>query len=134
MGPTIAVMPPPGKPFEAFVQDDQVCRQWASATVGQHSNEATNRAIGSALVGMALGAATGAMADGSDGAGTGAAIGTVVGSGIGYSESSMTGWSAQRGYDISYQQCMYSKGNVIPGYYPTPAQQPLPEQHGSASS
>jgi uncharacterized protein YcfJ len=132
LGPTIAAMPPPGKSFEHFIQDDQVCRQWASATVGPHSNEATNRMIGSMLAGLALGAATGAMADGSDGAGTGAAIGTVVGTGVGYNESAMTGWSAQRSYDVSYQQCMYAKGNVIPGYYPTPAQYP-PQQHSSAA-
>jgi hypothetical protein len=81
----------------------------------------------STLAGVALGAAAGAFADGSDGAGTGAAVGTVLGGGVGASQSAMTGWTAQRSYDVAYQQCMYAKGNVIPGYQPYPAsQQPLP--------
>ncbi len=28
-GPTLAVMPVPGEPFEVFVADDGVCRQFA---------------------------------------------------------------------------------------------------------
>jgi uncharacterized protein YcfJ len=125
-GPTVAAMPPPGKPFEAFVQDDQFCRQWASASSGPNRDTATNQFLGSAVTGAAIGAVAGALAGGHRDVGAGAAVGTVIGSGVGSNQSAMTGWTAQRNYDVAYQQCMYAKGNVIPGYYPYPTpRQPL---------
>ena len=33
-GPTVTVMPGPGKPFEVFMADDGVCRQWAQQSIG----------------------------------------------------------------------------------------------------
>jgi hypothetical protein len=49
------------------------------------------------------------------------------------------GWEAQRRYDNSYQQCMYSKGNQIPGVmreprrgYGPPPPPPPPPGFGSA--
>jgi uncharacterized protein YcfJ len=123
-GPTVVAMPPPGKPFELFVQDDQLCRQWAFASIGSGRDAAANRLAASAVTGAAIGAIAGALAGDHHGAGTGAALGTVVGSGIGSEQASMTAWTAQRNYDVAYQQCMYAKGNVIPGYYPYPVPPP----------
>lgn len=34
MGPTVAVMPGPNKPFEAFQTDQAVCKQFAEQQVG----------------------------------------------------------------------------------------------------
>jgi uncharacterized protein YcfJ len=124
LGPTAVAMPPPGKSFEMFVQDDQLCRQWASASVGPNRDVAVNQMLGSALTGAAIGAVAGALAGGHRDAGAGAAVGTVIGSGVGANQSAMTGWTAQRNYDVAYQQCMYAKGNVIPGYYPYPTPRP----------
>jgi hypothetical protein len=45
------------------------------------------------------------------GAGTGLLFGTLAGSERGYYYER----SVQRRYDIAYQQCMYAKGNQIPG-------------------
>jgi hypothetical protein len=126
VGPTVAAMPPPNKPFELFVQDDQFCRHWASASIGSGRDAAANRLAASAVTGAAIGAIAGALAGDHHGAGTGAAVGTVVGSGVGAEQASATGWTAQRNYDVAYQQCMYAKGNVIPGYYPYPAPPPPP--------
>jgi len=33
-GPSVAVMPPPGKPFDLFVADDQLCRNYATQAIG----------------------------------------------------------------------------------------------------
>jgi uncharacterized protein YcfJ len=126
IGPTVAAMPPPGKPFEAFAQDDQFCRQWASANVGPNRDVATNQMLASTAAGAALGAVVGALAGGHNSVGTGAAVGTVIGGGVGANQGAMTGWVAQRNYDLSYQQCMYAKGNVIPGYYPYPTARRAP--------
>jgi hypothetical protein len=119
-GPSVMVLPPPGKPFEAFQADDYACRQWAAQQAGAGPSETTNQTLanGAALgtiMGAGLGAAIGAA---SGAAGTGAAIGaasgliggTAIASGPAYG----AGWEVQRRYDIAYQQCMYAKGNQIP--------------------
>jgi len=116
-GPSVAVMPPPGKPFELFVADDQLCRNWATQSINGTSAQQASTAslIGSAAVGTALGAAVGAAAGGHDSTGTGAAIGAVMGTAVGANEAGYAGRSVQRRYDIAYQQCMYSRGNLLPG-------------------
>src|ERR1700690_2488053 len=73
-GPTVRVMPAPGKPFEVFVADDQYCRSYAMQSIGgaHAQDQANSNAVGSAVVGTALGAAAGALIGGnSRGAGTG---------------------------------------------------------------
>jgi hypothetical protein len=136
-GPSVMVLPGPGKSFEQFQMEDAYCKQWASQQTGVTSNRAatqdtvTGAAVGT-LVGAGLGAAIGAA---TGNPGTGAAIG--AGSGLlggtlyGASEGQASGAEVQNRYDISYQQCMYSKGNQVrgmvqqnnPGYYPMPPPQ-----------
>lgn len=116
-GPRVAVMPAPGKPFEIFVEEDQICRNYAQQSIGQSRNEAaTQNFAGAAAVGTAIGAAAGALGGGRDSAGGGAAAGLVAGSMVGAGESANASRDAQRRYDIAYEQCMYAKGNQLPGY------------------
>jgi hypothetical protein len=116
-GPSVAVMPPPGKPFDLFVADDQLCRNYATQAIGGTSAQqsAAASAVTSAAVGTALGAAVGLAAGGGRGAGTGAAIGAVAGTAVGVGEGDYAGRTVQRRYDIAYQQCMYARGNLLPG-------------------
>ncbi len=118
-GPSVAVMPPPGKPFDLFVSEDRECRQFALQSIGgMNANQAAaDSAVRSAAVGTAIGAAAGALAGGHEGAGSGAAFGMLAGAAIGSDQASYSGYEAQRRYDISYQQCMYAKGNLIPQAY-----------------
>jgi hypothetical protein len=143
-GPTVMVMPGAGKPFEVFMADDGLCRQWAERQIGGASpsqtanqNLATGAAVGTLLgagVGAAIGSASGAMGAGAAiGAGAGLLTGTAVASSPAYASE----WQLQRRYDIAYQQCMYAKGNQIPGvvrrtraYAPPP---PPPPGAGSGS-
>jgi hypothetical protein len=132
-GPSVRVLPPPGKPFEVFVSEDQYCRGYAQQMTGNTQEAANTAAVGSAVVGTAVGAAAGALLGGRNGAAAGAGVGLVAGSAIGAGESSRTGWSMQRRYDYSYEQCMYAKGNLLPGqsvpYYgsmPPPPPPPMP--------
>ena len=124
-GPTVMVMPGPGKPFEVFMTDDGVCRQWAQQQIGgvspsQTANEnlATGAVVGTLVgagIGTAIGAATGNAGAGAViGAGAGLLGGTAIGSNQGYASE----WQLQRRYDIAYQQCMYAKGNQLPGVAP----------------
>lgn len=125
-GPSVMVMPPPGKPFEAFQTDDAVCRGWAQQQSGRQANDTVNRntadgaALG-ALMGAGLGLAIGA-ASGNPGTGAaiGAAGGALGGAAIGSERGAAAGWEVQRRYDTAYQQCMYAKGNQVPDFSPAP--------------
>ena len=122
-GPRVAVMPAPGKPFEVFMQEDRQCRAFAEQSIGMNpTDRGAENVVGSAAVGTAIGAAAGALAGGNRGAATGAAVGMVAGTATGTSNAAYAGAEAQRRYDIAYQQCMYAKGNQLPGYgYRAPA-------------
>jgi len=124
-GPSVTVLPGPGKPFEVFQADDAVCRQWAQGQIGGASPSETanqNLATG-AVVGTAVGAAMGAAIGAATGnAGAGAAIGggagLLGGTAMGSNAGASSEYQLQRRYDIAYQQCMYAKGNQIPGSAP----------------
>ena len=120
-GPSVMVWPAPGKPLEVFQSDDAVCRQWAGQRVGAEPSESANKTLASAaavgtVLGAGLGAAIGA-ASGQFGAGLGigAASGALVGTAAGIGPASGAGWEVQRRYDNAYMQCMYTKGNQVPG-------------------
>ena len=117
-GPSVAVMPAQGKPFELFVAEDRQCRQFAQESIGMTANQAaTESEIKSIAAGTAIGAVAGAIGGGHEGAGTGAAFGMLTGAAIGSGEAHYSGHEAQRRYDISYEQCMYAKGNLLPQAY-----------------
>ena len=119
-GPSVMVMPAPGKSFDQFRQEDAFCRGWAEQQIGispqavASQNTATGAAIGTAI-GVGAGALIGAA---SGHAGAGAAIGGASGLLIGASSGADSGQSycyeAQKRYDIAFLQCMYSHGNQIP--------------------
>jgi hypothetical protein len=120
-GPSVMVLPSPGKPFDVFQSEDLTCRNWAAQQVGQQPAEAANQnLVGGAAIGTLLGAGLGAAigaASGNAGAGAaiGAASGLVGGTAIASGPAYSAGWETQRRYDNAYQQCMYAKGNLIPG-------------------
>lgn len=122
-GPSVMSLPGHGKSFDEFRADDAVCRQYAYEQIGGVSGQqaADNAAMRSAVVGTALGAAAGAAIGAAAGdAGVGAAIGAgaglLYGSAAGSSYASGSYYEAQRRYDNAYLQCMYAKGNQVPGY------------------
>lgn len=130
VGPMVAVMPAPNKPFEVFVQDDNLCRGWAAYSIGAPGHDAAaQQVIGSTVSGAVIGGLAGAAVGGHGSAGAGAAVGTVFGAAVGANQSSATGWHAQHAYDIAYQQCMYARGNLLPNSSygwssPPPVQRP----------
>jgi hypothetical protein len=121
-GPSVMVLPGNGKPFEAFQADDSVCRQWAQNRTEWNANQTANENLaGGAIVGGALGAASGALIGAASGnVGPGAAIGAgaglLGGAALGSNQAHGAGGEVQRRYDNAYQQCMYAKGNQIPGH------------------
>lgn len=120
-GPSVLVLPAPGKQLEQFQLEDYTCKQWSAQQIGITAQDTinVNTAKGS-LVGTAVGAGAGALLGAASGhagggaaigAGTGLLLGTAVGAGAGQEY----GYEAQRKYDYAYVQCMYAKGNQIPG-------------------
>lgn len=116
MTPSVAVMPPPGKPFEQFQEDDLVCRHFAQTQLGTNPADVSHQQeAAGAIGGAALGAVAGSLIGGGhQGAGIGAGMGLLAGSLVGAGSADQSGRSMQRQYDIAYEQCMYSKGNVLP--------------------
>ena len=117
MGPTVAVMPGPNKPFDVFQQDQALCKDYANQQVAGGAEHANNQALGGAVIGTLLGAGLGAAIGGGRGAAIGAASGAVVGTGYGMSSSAYANMPLQERYNVAYSQCMYSRGNQVPGYY-----------------
>jgi len=126
-GPNVMVLPTPGKPFEVFQGDEAVCRQYAQSQIGLEPAEAANQSVvTSGAVGTVLGAAVGALIGAGVGnPGAGAAIGggsgLVLGSASGASASGASAAALQSRYDIAYIQCMYAKGNQVPGVAVAPS-------------
>lgn len=115
LGPTVQVLPGANKPFQVFTEDQDTCKKYAEAQTKGQADAANNKAVGSALLGTALGVGLGAAVGGSRGAGTGAAVGAIVGTGVGTDKSQDAQYSIQQQYDNAYIQCMYAKGNQVPG-------------------
>ena len=139
-GPSVMVLPGSAKSFEQFQADDAVCRGWAAQQTGTTTGQvSTESMVGAATVGTVVGAAAGAAIGAAAGSpGTGAAVGAgaglLGGTAIGAGHAQGASISVQRRYDMTYMQCMYSKGNQIPvargsqpAYTsPPPAQSPPP--------
>ena len=120
-GPSVMALPAAGKPFEQFQVEEADCRQWAAqqsgAVPGSPANQQT--AVG-AVIGTVVGAGLGAAIGSASGhAGTGAAIGAgtglLMGTAAGANADQVASGNMQRRYDMAYQQCMYAKGNQVPG-------------------
>jgi hypothetical protein len=126
MGPTVQVMPGPGKSFEAFTFDQAGCKQYAESSVAGQAQNANNRAVGAAAIGTVLGAGLGAAIGGGRGAAIGAGSGAIAGTGVGLGSSSNEQYGIQQQYDNAFAQCMYSKGNMVPGYGPMMVNSPPP--------
>jgi Glycine-zipper domain len=131
-GPMVMVLPGAGKPFDLFQLEDAACRYHAQTqigvTPGQEPTQSTlsGAAIGT-FVGAGLGAAFGAAAGNPEvgaavGAGTGLLMGTATGAEAGAASARTLQWR----YDVSYVQCMYAKGNQVPGTTATPPPHHVP--------
>jgi hypothetical protein len=131
-GPSVMVLPGMGKPFDQFQVDDMLCRQYAQTQTGVPPGEAGRRStINTAALGTLLGAGAGAAIGAAAGdAGVGAAIGAGSGLLFGTASGAEAGAGASRSlqwrYDVSYMQCMYAKGNRLPGTEPPPQSSYMP--------
>jgi len=133
-GPAVTVLPGYQKSFDQFRADEGDCRQYAQMVTGGGAQAANDRAAGDAVAAAALGAAAGAILGAVTGhAGNGAAIGAgtglIFGSAAGSNQSGYSSYQLQRQFDGAYMQCMYARGNQVPGrvaYSGPPPGAPVP--------
>ncbi len=118
MGPTIAVMPAPHKPFDVFQNDQLVCKDYANQQVAGGAQQANNQQVLTGVAGTVLGAGLGAAIGGGRGAAIGAASGATAGTLYGAGGAQYAQMSLQQQYDLAYAQCMYGHGNQVPGFAP----------------
>jgi hypothetical protein len=119
-------MPGRGKSFEAFQSDQMGCKNFAAGQVSGQADSANQRAVGAALLSTVLTAGLGSAIGGIGGdAGAGAAVGAAVGAGGGslYGAANGAGQQAniQQQYDAAFAQCMFARGNQVPGFAPNVA-------------
>lgn len=126
-GPSVVALPGSGKSFDQFQGDDLVCRQWAAQQAGTTPERAgglatAERAGIGTLLGAGLGAAIGAIGHNPGlGAAVGAGGGLLAGTAVGAGAGQRAAYDVQHRYDAAYEQCMYAKGNQVPGVAPAPA-------------
>jgi hypothetical protein len=114
-------MPGPGKTVDAFQADTASCKSFAAHQIQGRAETPDQRAAGTVpatgdgLTGDAGGAA--AAGDGGGGGGGGALIGA--------SSGANDQQPIQQHYDIVFSQCMYAKGEQVPGFAPVVAATPV---------
>jgi len=121
MGPTIAVMPAPGKPFARFQQEQATCQAFAQQQTAGGAQQANNQQVLTGVLGTALGAGLGAAVGGGRGAAIGAGAGAIGGTAVGAGPAQYAQMSLQQRFDTAFAQCMYSYGNQVPGFSAGPA-------------
>jgi hypothetical protein len=109
-GPTVQVMPAPGRTLSLFADDDTVCRHYAAGQVDGEAAKANW--MQAAIAGSGLGAAIGGGQGAAIGPGAGALGGTAV-SAIPAGKAQTT---LQDRYDMAYGQCQITHGNQVPGF------------------
>jgi hypothetical protein len=121
-GPAVTVLPGQQKTVEQFRVDENACRAYAQAAIGGETagQPAADAAAANAVAGAALGAAVGAIlgsvtGDAGAGAAWGAGTGLLFGSAAGSNVAGYSSYALQRNYDAAYLQCMYTRGNQVPG-------------------
>jgi hypothetical protein len=136
MGPTVQVMPSANKPFPIFQQDQEQCKAYAQSQIAGQVDSANNASVGQAAIGVLLGTALGAAVGDHQGAGVGAAAGAIAGTSVGAGTAQNAQFSIQQQYNTAYTQCMYSRGNQVPGALvgrpmaPPPVVSVAPQQRG----
>lgn len=130
--PTVPMMPPPGKPYSVFQQDDAVCQQWANQRTAYDQQQAGNQAVGGAVAGALGGALIGGIVGGGRGAAIGAGAGAVTGGMAGAAEAQNSQYYGQQHFDSLYQQCMIGRGNQVRYQAPPPNYQPAQPSYQSA--
>jgi hypothetical protein len=127
MAPTVVVTPGPGKSAAAFAADQSGCSALANQQIAPAIQAANNQIVGNALLGATLGGGSTATAGASNSAvGANAAAGAAT---AGATNAQTAQATLQHQFNITYSQCMYAKGDIVPGLTPVATEEPAPVTH-----
>jgi hypothetical protein len=118
MAPTVVATPGFGKSPAEFATDQSVCATLADQQLGAAKNAANNQIFGAALLSAALGGGGTAATGGSNGEVAANAAGNALAAGAATAQTAQA--TLQRQDDFNYSQCMYAKGDIVPGFAPPP--------------
>ena len=117
--PSVMVLPGSQKGAAEFQADNAACQQHAQALLAGDTQAINDQAVASAAIGAAIGATAGALLGhggySHQSAAWGAGTGLMFGSAVGAGNSQVSSYGLQRRFDIAFMQCMYVRGNQIPG-------------------
>ena len=106
--PTVQVLPPPGKAFVLFQEDQRICSMYTNDQMRPLIDRAATATLGTAALGGLLGLGVGAVVGGGRGAALGAGVGAVGGAAATSDEDRL-----QRSYDVTYAGCMAARGDQV---------------------
>jgi hypothetical protein len=126
IGPTAGVTPGPGKTDAVFQADMNACKQTASTAIAGQV-DAANR---SAMTGVLTSAAAGVLSNGVANAATSATGDTASQAAAGGIQNSQASQgNIQAVYDTAFNNCMYARGENVPGMAPQPPQPEVAVYH-----
>jgi hypothetical protein len=127
MAPTVVVTPGPSKSAADFGADHTACAAQANERMAPVIQAANNQIVGNALLGAAFGGGSTAAAGGSNSAvGATAAAGATI---AGAANAQTAQATLQQQFNVAYSQCMYAKGDIVPGMTPTATEEAGSETH-----
>ncbi len=109
--PTAGVTPGPGKTDVAFAADASACKQTASQSIAGQVDAANRQATTGAVTGAAINLLSGGLAN--VGSNLGDTASGAAATGLQNSQDAQG--NIQTVYDTAYNQCMYARGNNVPG-------------------
>ena len=115
-GPMVMILPAHGKTLNVFHDDQIVCKNSASEEVAGEAGHADWMQAVVAGGATLLGAGIGGVAGGGKGALIGAGVGAAGGGAASYIPGSKAQSTIQQRYDAAYAQCMFTRGNQVPGF------------------
>lgn len=112
--PTVAVTPGPGKSPSDFAVDNSACAAQANQQIAEARTAANGQIAGTALLNAALGASNSAAAGATKSAVAANAAAGAVTAAIASEQAAQA--TLQRQFDIAYSECVYAKGDIVPGF------------------
>jgi hypothetical protein len=125
MAPTVVVTPGPGKLPAEFAADQTGCATQANQQLAPAVQAANNQIVGNALLGAAFGAGSSAGSSNSAVAGNASAGAATTGAATALPAQA----TLQQQFNVAYSECMYAKGDIVPGMTPVVTDEPPPVQH-----
>jgi len=124
----VGVMPPPGKSLQQLDAESRECKGYAEQHLAEIAPAIDKNAHQNSALAVAAGVVIGALIGG----GRGAAEGAIVAATLDAKSEAARQAREQADYDMTYGDCMYSKGDTVAGIPQPPPEAKPPGQQAAA--